>query len=268
LHAQNAKKKISDSASTCPNCGYQLTQEKIAEIKKKEQQAKKGWAIGCLSLIAIFLVLYLSGFFSSPESLSSRSGTDTSTERIEGSATPAPQPAIPAQTKPDAPMPTYYVVDHKKVDNPIKTQYVLHAVVSGTLTELGLKQLLRTLYDKANATGGFRYHGGKPTVVGNYLYTSQELFETGMAQWIAMLSKSGEGSQIFITVKTNLIAQAAAKPEVKYGRNRNVRRFLKHFARLNHVLTLTSSACIQFRHPSPYPKETQIGRNSLKPLIR
>ena len=117
----------------------------------------------------------------------------------------------------DAPMPTYDVVDRGTYDAPIKTQIELHAVVSGTLTELGLKQLLQKLYDEANATRGFKYHRGKPTHVFIYLYTSRDHFKSGMGQWIAMLSKVGEGSRIETKVKTELIAQLDAKPEVKHG---------------------------------------------------
>jgi len=35
------KKKISESASNCPNCGYQITPEIIAETYAKQLQAKK-----------------------------------------------------------------------------------------------------------------------------------------------------------------------------------------------------------------------------------
>lgn len=59
------KKKISDTAGSCPNCGYQLTPDKLAEIKKKEQQAQKNLGIGCLSIIVIVFVIYLIGSFSS-----------------------------------------------------------------------------------------------------------------------------------------------------------------------------------------------------------
>ena len=61
------KKKISETADSCPKCGYQLTPEKIAETKKKEQQALKGCGIGCLSVIVIFVVFYMIGSFSSDD---------------------------------------------------------------------------------------------------------------------------------------------------------------------------------------------------------
>jgi hypothetical protein len=59
------KKKISDNADSCPNCGYQLTPEKVAEIKTKRQQAQKFRGIGCLAVILIFVILYMIGSFSS-----------------------------------------------------------------------------------------------------------------------------------------------------------------------------------------------------------
>lgn len=59
------KKEMSETADSCPNCGYQLTAEKVVEIKKKEQQAQKGCGIGCLLIIIIIVVLYMVSSFSS-----------------------------------------------------------------------------------------------------------------------------------------------------------------------------------------------------------
>jgi len=167
---------------------------------------------------AVILALILAGCGDSQQQGTSGKETEQKlTERMAGSATPAPQPTVPAQTKPDAPMPTYDVVDRDTYDAQIKTQIELHAVVSGTLTELGLKQLLQKLYDEANATRGFKYHGGKPTHVFIYLYTSRDHFESGMGQWIAMLSKIGENSRVNTQVNTELISQLDAKPGIKHG---------------------------------------------------
>jgi hypothetical protein len=168
--------------------------------------------------VAVILALILAGCGDSQHQGTSGKGKEQkSTERMAGSATQAPQPTVPAQTTPDAPMLTYDVLDRDTYDAPIKTQIELHAVVSGTLTELGLKQLLQKLYDEANATRGFKYHGGTPTHVFIYLYTSRDHFKSGMGQWIAMLSKVGEGSRVDTQVRTDLIAQLDAKPEVKHG---------------------------------------------------
>ena len=61
----DCKRQISENADSCPKCGYQLTTEKIAEIKKKQQRVKKGCGIGCLSVIVIFVILGIIGSFSS-----------------------------------------------------------------------------------------------------------------------------------------------------------------------------------------------------------
>jgi len=167
---------------------------------------------------AVILALILAGCGDSQQQgTSGKEKNQKLTERMAGSVTPASQPTVPAKTKPDAPMPTYDVVDRDTYDAPIKTQIELHAVVSGTLTEHGLKQLLQKLYDEANATRGFKYHGGKPTHVFISLYTSRDHFKSGMGQWIAMLSKIGENSRVDTQVKTELISQLDAKPEVKHG---------------------------------------------------
>lgn len=75
------KKQISDSASSCPNCGYQLTAEKVDAIKKVEQQNQKGCAIGCLSILAIFFIIFLIGLFSSESPNNSSNISTTSPEK-------------------------------------------------------------------------------------------------------------------------------------------------------------------------------------------
>jgi len=58
------KKKISDSADSCPKCGYRLTPEKLIEIKKNEQHNKNVRFIGCLSLTVIIIIITFIGKFS------------------------------------------------------------------------------------------------------------------------------------------------------------------------------------------------------------
>ena len=116
-----------------------------------------------------------------------------------------------------SPMPAHEVLDRDTYDSPIKTQIVIHAVVSGNIRESGLRQLLQKLYDETRTTRGFKYNGGRPTHIFIYLYTSHAHFKSGMGQWIAMLSKVGDDSQLDINVKTELISQLTAEPEVKHG---------------------------------------------------
>lgn len=170
-----------------------------------------------LKHVGVILGLLLGGCGDSQKGGISSRGDGEPTERVVGCTTPSRQSDVPAQTKPDALVPTYEVVGRDVYDAPIKTQIKLSAVVSGAVTEFDLRQLLQKLYDEANATHGFKYHGGKPTHVAIYIYTSRRHFESGMGQWIAMLTKLGEGAQINIQMKTELIAQGGAQPEVKYG---------------------------------------------------
>ena len=65
------KNMISDTASSCPKCGYQLTHEKIAEIKKNQSDTT-----GCfVKIFKVVLVIFIVGllfskvvyFFQSPK---------------------------------------------------------------------------------------------------------------------------------------------------------------------------------------------------------
>ncbi len=79
------KKKISDSVTSCPNCGYQITPEKLAEIKKKEKATQNKFASGCLVIILIIAVFYIIGLVTG-SSGGSGSGSTTSHAVVENSA--------------------------------------------------------------------------------------------------------------------------------------------------------------------------------------
>lgn len=71
------KKQISDTSDSCPQCGYKLTPEKLAEIKKKEKQNLKVGSIGCLAILAILAILFVAmGSLDSTK-------TETRQEKIE-----------------------------------------------------------------------------------------------------------------------------------------------------------------------------------------
>ena len=119
---------------------------------------------------------------------------------------------------------TYSFVDKDTYDAPVKTQVEYHVVVSGTITEFNLNELLQVLYDEAKSTRGFKYHAGKPTHIFIYLYLSEDHFKSGMGQWIAMLSKIGDNSQVETKIKTEMIAQLDSKPETKQGLSESIRK--------------------------------------------
>ncbi|MCF7802494.1 MAG: hypothetical protein K9N34_10825 [Candidatus Marinimicrobia bacterium] len=91
LACPECKKKISDTTDTCPNCGYQLTPEKISEIKEEEKKKKRGCGIGCLSIIVIIIILGIIGSlneincndFSGTYSGTSEMGFTTGTAKIK-----------------------------------------------------------------------------------------------------------------------------------------------------------------------------------------
>jgi hypothetical protein len=134
------------------------------------------------------------------------------------------QPTVSTQTTSENLIPRYKIVDRKITDTEIKTQVTIYAIVSGTLTEAGLKNLLGKLYDEANATRGFTYFGGKPTHVAIWLYTSEDDFKSGQGLWTANLQKIGEGSTPEIKVKTELLAYHNAGPQVKHDLSESKRK--------------------------------------------
>ncbi len=82
------RKKISEAADSCPKCGYKLTPEKVAEIKKKELRSL---GIGCLIIIVVAIIIAIAshfGAFSSSKTTKSsvpKSKEETRRERIEKS---------------------------------------------------------------------------------------------------------------------------------------------------------------------------------------
>lgn len=52
------KKKVSDSAESCPNCGYQLTPEKIVEIKKTQKTTAAKTRVRVIMAVVGFLAFF------------------------------------------------------------------------------------------------------------------------------------------------------------------------------------------------------------------
>lgn len=113
-------------------------------------------------------------------------------------------------------MPKYSVLDEDVYDAPIKAQVELNILVSGEISESGLRALLNELYTSTKAKKGFKYHGS-PTNIYIYAFTSKERFESGMGQWIAMLQQSPGDAKPRIDIKKRQIDQLGAKPETKFG---------------------------------------------------
>lgn len=183
--------KVSRKAKTCPHCGAAVGEKRI------------GTAAGCVVIIAFIGLLIVLGSRAGRPSPSKTSG-------------PAGRSVSP-RSQPRVALPTYRVVDTDKYDAPVKTQLTIEAVVSGRLTKEGLEALLDKLYREASGRRDFRYHGGRPTHVFIYLYTSDAHYKSGWGQWIAMLDRVGEDAEVQTRVRTELLSQIGAPPQVKLG---------------------------------------------------
>jgi DNA-directed RNA polymerase subunit RPC12/RpoP len=202
IRCAECSKKISDKATACPHCGAPI------EISvKKRGRASSGF--GCLALLIVVGVIVV-WFAIEIDKDSKKPSSSRSSEAI--------------QTKPRSSLPKYEVVDRDTHESPIKSQIEVHAVVSGKITEGGIREMLNKLYAEAQTARGFKYNRGRPSHILVYVYTSQEHFESGRGQHIAMLSKMGNDARADITVKSDVIKQLGMKPEVKYGLSESERR--------------------------------------------
>ena len=117
----------------------------------------------------------------------------------------------------------YIILDEDVYDAPIKTQVTLSVLVSGEISEAGLKTLLNQLYSSTKARKGFKYHDS-PTSIYIYAYTSKERAESGMAQWIAMLQKAQAETKPTININERQLAQLGAEPEERFGLSEEKRK--------------------------------------------
>ena len=120
-------------------------------------------------------------------------------------------------------VPQYSVLNEDVYDAPIKTQVTLKLLVSGDISEPGLRTLLNQLYSSTKARKGFKYHDS-PTNIYIYAFTSKERAESGMGQWIAMLQKNYDDVEPTISINERQITQLGAKPEERFGLSEEKRK--------------------------------------------
>lgn len=113
-------------------------------------------------------------------------------------------------------LPSYNILNEEIYDESIKTQVTLSILVSGKISEEGLKALLGKLYSSIKARKGFKYHK-HPTNIYIYAYTSKERFQSEWGLWIAMLDKSYNDAEPKIRVKMIQLDQLGKEPEQKFG---------------------------------------------------
>jgi hypothetical protein len=61
IRCPECNKNISESANSCPGCGWHLTPEEVVEIKEKQEAQQKKVRLGCLVIVAIFVALLVIG---------------------------------------------------------------------------------------------------------------------------------------------------------------------------------------------------------------
>lgn len=158
-------------------------------------------------------------------------GTQSDKIPQTSSKTPETPQQTQTQTQPQTQaekivMPQYTVLNEDIFDDIfngvyIKTQYELSILVSGEITEQGLRALLNELYSKMQLK---RFENRRnPTHFVIWAYTSKEYAESDSGQQIAMLTKLGD-RDIKISFNERQMAQIGVKPEEKVGLSEAQRR--------------------------------------------
>jgi hypothetical protein len=78
ISCPECKKRISDTAASCPGCGFRLTPDVLDQIRKRERKTKGVAGVGCGILVLAFVILPLAR---TPRSASARAVATPSVEQ-------------------------------------------------------------------------------------------------------------------------------------------------------------------------------------------
>ena len=136
IQCPECKKKVSDTATSCPKCGWQLTPEKVQKIREDE----KARNLGCLVLTGVVVVLIVVG------SLLSKNGPpkEASTQAQSGASS-----TVALTQKPPFDNATVYPYDLLKNPYDHKNRLVILAPMSWPIIFNG--QVIQ--YTEAHNTG-------------------------------------------------------------------------------------------------------------------
>jgi len=102
-------------------------------------------------------------------------------------------------------------------DEPIKTQVALDVlIIDKEMDEQKIKDLLNHLYDKTIKRSGFKHHD-HPTNIYIYAYTSKDKAESGMGQWVGMISKSYNDKKPKIAISDTQLSALIEVAEDRWG---------------------------------------------------
>ena len=115
------------------------------------------------------------------------------------------------------------MLNQEIIDKPGKAQVSLDILIEGDVSESSLRDLLNSLHSRLSRRSGFQYHK-YPTVIAVYAYTSRERFESGMGEWIAMLSKTPGEDRHSILINERQFAGLKAEVVEKFGLSEDQQR--------------------------------------------
>lgn len=107
----------------------------------------------------------------------------------------------------------YKILKNDIYDAPIKTQVELNVLITDKVTMITKKNvsnLLTILFNQTKERQGFKYHT-YPTNIYIYAYASEEKANSGMAQWVGMVSKSTSDLKPQITISDKQIDSLTLK---------------------------------------------------------
>ncbi len=115
-------------------------------------------------------------------------------------------------------IPKYSVHIEEIDDAPIKTQVTLHVIIEEEeeINEEMIRNLLNDLYSKTMKRTGFDYRTS-PSSAYIYVYTSKGKAQSGMGQWIGMISKSHADTQSRISISDIQMNSLNEIEENKWG---------------------------------------------------
>lgn len=117
----------------------------------------------------------------------------------------------------------YEVLKDEIYDAPVKTQVHLDILIhEKSISENKILDLLTFLYDETISRSGFKYHTN-PTNIFIYAYSSKEKAESGMGQWVGMISKSYDDTSPTINISETQLNSLSLKPTNKFGLTENER---------------------------------------------
>ena len=121
------------------------------------------------------------------------------------------------------PLLTHTILKDDVYDVPAKTQVQLDVLITDTaITKQNVEKLLLHLYYKTKVRTGFEYHTN-PTNIYIYAYASKEKAESGMAQWIGMISQNYGETQPEIDISETQFNSLTLKPVDKFGLSEKLR---------------------------------------------